>query len=277
MNEGPVAVVTPENEVAEPSEGGRLPFDVLWPLASFGIVLTIWWSAVTIFSIPRYVVPSPGAVFSEMLDARSQLLSDALASGKVAAIALIISLLVGVPVGLALARWSLLRRIFMPPIVAIQSIPKVALAPLFVAWLGFGVAPKLVVTILITFFPLTLATMVGVDTVTRSTIVLARSMGCNSFKLLSYILLPSAAPYIAAAFKTSATLAIVGVLVAEFVGSAEGLGNLLLVAAGNRDTTLAFAAILTVAALGMIFYMGAAILARVATVHLGKQYMGSVT
>lgn len=277
MNEGPDVVLTREAGIVEPARGPRLAYDLLLPLASLGVVLAIWWSAVGIFSIPRYVAPSPGAVFSEMVNARSELLSDAIASGKIAAIALVISLVIGVPVGLVLGRWRLARRIFMPPIVAIQSIPKVALAPLLVAWLGFGVAPKLVVTILITFFPLTLATMVGVESVTRSTMDLARSMGCTSFKFLRYILLPSAAPYIAAAFKTSATLAIVGVLVAEFVGSADGLGNLLLIAAGNRDSTLAFAAIVTVAGLGVIFYMGAAILARVATIRLGKHYMGSVT
>jgi NitT/TauT family transport system permease protein len=277
MKESPDVILSREAEVVESARGPRLAYDLLLPLASLGVVLGIWWSAVSLFSIPRYVVPSPGAVFSEMVDARSKLLSDAIASGKIAAIALVISLVIGVPVGLALARWRLARRIFMPPIVAIQSIPKVALAPLLVAWLGFGVAPKLVVTILITFFPLTLATMVGVESVTRSTIDLARSMGCSFLKFLTYILFPSAAPYIAAAFKTSATLAIVGVLVAEFVGSEDGLGNLLLIAAGNRDSTLAFAAILTVAGLGVIFYTGAAILARVATIRLGNHYMRSVT
>lgn len=278
MSEGPDVVLTREARgIAEPRRGHRFAYDLLLPVASFGVVLAFWWGGVAVFSIPQYVVPSPGAVFSEMVNARSQLFSDALASGRIAALALLISVIIGVPVGLALAQWRLARRIFMPPIIAIQSVPKVALAPLLVAWLGFGAPPKLVVTILITFFPLTLATIVGAESVTRSMIDLARSMDCRSFKFLSHILLPSAAPYIAAAFRTAATLAIVGVLVAEFVGSSEGLGNLLLIAAGNRDSTLAFAAILTVAALGMIFYMGAAVLARLATIHLGQHYMGSIT
>jgi len=169
------------------------------------------------------------------------------------------------------------RLILIKPIVAIQSIPKLALAPLFVVWLGFGALPKLIVTVLITFFPLVLATVVGVESVPLRTVHLTRSMGCRGPRFLRYLLLPSAAPYVAAAFRTSATLAVVGALVAEFVGAEKGLGNYLLIASGNRDTEGAFGAILVVAVMGIIFYAGASLLARVATMRLGSRYMRSVT
>jgi NitT/TauT family transport system permease protein len=250
---------------------------LLLPAAAVGVVVLLWWAIVTIFAIPQYIVPSPGAVFASMAENRVQLLTNAWATGRIAALGLLLSFLLGVPVGLIVARYRFARRVLMPPIVAIQSLPKVALAPLFVAWLGFGIAPKLIITVLVTFFPMTLATIVGVESITRSTAYLARSMGCRSFRFLRYIQLPTAAPFIAAAFRTSATLAVVGALVAEFVGSIEGLGNLLLIASGNRDTTLAFGAILTVGLLGVVFYVGAAALARAATMSLGARYMGSVT
>jgi NitT/TauT family transport system permease protein len=247
------------------------------PIVSLGVVVTLWWVAVLIFDIPSYIVPAPGSVFSSMAENRTELVTQAWATGRIAALGLLLSFVIGVPLGIAVARYRMARRLLMPPIVALQSLPKVALAPLFVAWLGFGVAPKLIITVLITFFPLMLSAIVGAESITISTGYLARSMGCRSVAFLRYIQLPSAAPFIAAAFRTSATLAVVGALVAEFVGSIDGLGNLLLIASGNRDTTLAFGAILTVAILGVLFYVGAAALARAATLRLGARFMGSVT
>lgn len=255
----------------------RSRLDPLLPVISFAVVLVAWWAIVGLFSIPPYIIPSPAAVAASMAENRSSLLSAAWATGTVALIGLGTAVVIGIPTGLLIARWPLARRLLMPPLVAIQSLPKVALAPLFVAWLGFGLGPKLLITVLITFFPLTLATIVGVESVSVSTVHLARSMGCSGRRFLSYILLPTAAPYIGAAFRTSATLAVVGTLVSEFVGSANGLGNLLLIASGNRDTALAFAAILTVAILGVVLYVGAAAAARLASVRLGPTYMRSVT
>jgi ABC-type nitrate/sulfonate/bicarbonate transport system permease component len=251
------------------------PAGLLLPLGSMALVVALWYLIVVAFGIPQYILPRPDAVFASMWENRADLLAQAAATGRVAASGLLVSLLLGVPLGFAIARYRVLRRLLMPPIVAIQSIPKVALAPLFVAWLGFGVGPKLIIAVLITFFPLTLAAIVGIESITMSTSYLARSIGCRSTSLLRYIWLPTAAPYVAAAFRTSATLAVVGTLVAEFVGSIDGLGNLLLIASGNRDTTLAFGAILTVALLGVLFYAGGAVLARASTVRLPAQYMKS--
>ncbi|MEA2498664.1 MAG: NitT/TauT family transport system permease protein [Actinomycetota bacterium] len=247
------------------------------PMVSAIVVGLIWFGVVALFDIPKYILPSPETVVASMFENRSALFNEAQATGLIAITGLALSVAFGVPLGFVIARYKPLRRVLMPPIVAIQSIPKVALAPLFVAWLGFGAAPKLIITTLVTFFPLTLATIVGVESITVTTSQLARSIGCRSFGLVRYIWFPSAAPYIAAAFRTAATLAVVGTLVAEFVGSAEGLGNLLLIASGNRDTTLAFAAILVVAALGMVFYGGASLIARGATARLGSEYMRSKT
>ena len=269
-------VITPLEQ--PPAVGrSRSVVQLVLPIISLGVVLAMWWLVVSVFDIPRYIVPDPGSVFSSMAENKSDLLTNAWATGRIAGLGLLLSFVIGVPLGIAVARYRVARRLLMPPIVALQSLPKVALAPLFVAWLGFGAAPKLIITVLITFFPLMLSAIVGAESISLSTAYLARSMGCRSVAFLRYIQLPSAAPYIAAAFRTSATLAVVGALVAEFVGSIDGLGNLLLVASGNRDTTLAFGAILTVAILGVLFYVTAAALARAATLRLGARHMGSVT
>jgi NitT/TauT family transport system permease protein len=250
---------------------------ILVPAISLAALLVLWAGAIALFDIPKYVIPSPISVIDRMIEERADLASEAIATGSIAALGLLLSIVVGIPLGLMIGLWRSSRRILMPPLVALQSLPKVALAPLFVAWLGFGVAPKLIITVLITFFPMTLATIVGVESVTITTERMARSMGCRGGKYVRYVVLPSAAPYVAAAFRTCATLAVVGTLVAEFVGSANGLGNLLLIASGERDTTLAFGAIIAVAILGIVFYMAAAITARAATRRLGSAYMRSVT
>jgi NitT/TauT family transport system permease protein len=250
---------------------------IVLPVISLGSLIVLWAAAVALFNIPKYVIPAPMSVLQSMIDEWQQLVSDTVATGTVAALGLLVSVAIGIPLGLLIGMWRLARRLLMPPLVALQSLPKVALAPLFVTWLGFGVAPKLVITVLITFFPMTLATIVGVQSVTLTTARMARSVGCRGGKLIRYIVLPSAAPYVSAAFRTSATLAVVGALVAEFVGSANGLGNLLLIASGERNTTLAFGAIIAVAVLGMVFYVLAAVCARLATRGLGSAYMRSVT
>jgi NitT/TauT family transport system permease protein len=250
--------------------------EILIPIVLLVLAFVVWGGIVAVFDFPRYVIPRPAEVLRRLWDERLRLWDHGIATFTIAAVGLMLSVIVGIPVGLAIGRWRLARRILMPPIVAIQSIPKVALAPLFVVWLGFGAVPKLIITVLITFFPLVLATVVGVETVPLRTGHLARSMGIRGPRFLRYVLLPSTAPYVAAAFRTSATLAVVGALIAEFVGSEKGLGNYLLVASGNRDTEGAFAAILVIAMGGIVFYTGAALLARVATIRLGPSYMRSV-
>jgi NitT/TauT family transport system permease protein len=251
----------------------RLWIDILIPIVLLLLVFVGWELAVVVFDFPPYVMPRPADVLKRLWEERSNLWDDAVATFTVAFVGLALSVIIGVPIGLAMGRWRRVRRVLMPPMVAVQSIPKVALAPLFVVWLGFGALPKLIIAVLITFFPLVLATVVGVEAVPLPTAQVARSMGIRRTRFLRSILLPASAPYVAAAFRTSATLAVVGALVAEFVGSENGLGNYLLIASGNRDTEAAFAAIVVIALGGIVFYAIAAVLARLATVHLGPTYM----
>lgn len=264
------------DEGREDERTRRIWVEILVPVVLLVLAFVAWGAVVAVFDFPRYVLPKPTEVLRRLWDERLPLGESAIATFTIAAVGLVLSVMIGIPVGLAIGRWRLIRRILMPPIVAIQSIPKIALAPLFVVWLGFGAAPKLIIAVLITFFPLVLATVVGVETVPLRTAHLARSMGIRGPSFLRYVLVPSTAPYFVAAFRTSATLAVVGALTAEFVGSEKGLGNYLLIASGNRDTEGAFAAILVVAVGGIVFYAGASLLAKLATVRLGPSYMRSV-
>lgn len=246
------------------------------PIVGIAVLLLLWWLAMIVLEPASYVLPPPDKVLGRLLSDRTLLIENAITTGKIAIYGLFASTIVGVAFGFIIARWQVMRAVLMPPIVAIQSIPKVALAPLFIVWFGFGAMPKILVAVLVTFFPLLLATVVGVDSVSRNTVHLARSMGCRSTSLLRFILMPSAAPHIAAAFRLAATLALVGALVAEFVGSTGGLGNVLLIASGNRDTELAFATILVTAGLGIALYSGAVVISNLATRTLNPAFVRSV-
>ena len=259
--------------VTDPQPGarpeiGRFFNDVFLPLASLVLVVGVWWAAVKVFQLPLYLLPSPEVVFSRIRQEWLVLLTNSVATAQVAVAGLLCSLILGVSLGLVIARSGWARALLMPTILATQSVPKIALAPLLVVWLGFGPQPKLIVVLLITFFPIILGTIVGVQTVSLSMILLARSMGMKSWSLYRHIILPSAAPYIAASFRLASSQAIIGALFAEFVGSNIGLGNLLLVAIGTNDTVLAFAAVVVTSAVGLIIYLGATTLARLATIRV---------
>lgn len=246
---------------------------LLFPLVTLAVAVGCWELTVDVFALPAYVLPHPVDVFERIWTDREVLWTNALATGKIAAAALMISAVTGVLLGLVIGWFRAVRQVLMPVIVGIQSLPKIALAPLFVAWLGFGVVPKLLIAVLVTFFPITLAVVVGVDSISTRVILLSRSMGLVRGPFVAKILLPAVAPYVVASLTIAATLAVVGAIVAEFVGSEEGLGNVLLLASGNQDVPLVFAAIIITAFLGMLFYGVASVAGRLLTLRLGTRYM----
>jgi NitT/TauT family transport system permease protein len=248
---------------------------LLLPLAGLILVFAVWSGVYWILRPPAYVLPAPLDILGRVVDARELLLESSGMTARVALIALAVSSALGIPLGIAVARWRLIRATVMPPIVAIQSVPKIALAPLMVAWFGFGTLPQVVVAVLVTFFPLMLAAIVGVDTIPRNTIFVARSMGYRGPRLLRYIVLPAIAPHVAAAFRMSATLALVGAIVAEFVGSSGGLGNAMMVAMGVRDMELVFAALIATALLGVLLYSAASVITWGLTRGMNPEFMRS--
>jgi NitT/TauT family transport system permease protein len=243
--------------------------DVLLPFVSFAVLVGIWWIAVAALDVPRYFLPSPDTVAERIVSEREALYDNAKATGGVALLGLGVSMVLGVALGLLIGRYFWARALLMPAILATQSVPKIALAPLLVVWFGFGTLPKLIVAVLVTFFPILLGALVGVEEVSRSTLRLARSMGCRRLSMLWRILLPSAAPHIANAVRLSATLALIGALFAEFVASEKGLGTMILIANGGQDTALTFSAVVVISIMGIAFYVGASLLMKLLTSRLG--------
>jgi NitT/TauT family transport system permease protein len=166
----------------------------------------------------------------------------------------LLALVVGGALAIIIVYYPPFEATVAPWIVVSQVIPKVALGPLFVIWLGFGLLPKVIIAFLIAFFPILIDTVVGLRSVERDSIFLLRAMGANRWKIFRYLLLPNALPNVFAGMKVAITLATVGAIVGEFVGANEGLGYVILFANGTMDTSLLFSALVVLSVLAFILY-----------------------
>ena len=164
------------------------------------------------------------------------------------------SVIVGVPLAFGIVLSRVIERTMMPIFVISQTIPKVAIAPILVVWLGFGVMPKITIAFLIAFFPIVVATVAGLKSVEAEMVDLVRSMGASTLRIMLRVRGPTALPQMFAGFKIAICLAIVGAVVGEFVGSDTGLGYLLLTATGSLDGPLIWASLFILVAMGIILF-----------------------
>ena len=161
---------------------------------------------------------------------------------------------VGVGAGVLLAELPALRRQLMPYVVISQVVPKLALMPLFIVWFGFGLAPTVVITALICFFPLLETTLTGLAQVPPAQLELFRMLGASRWQTLLRLKLPSGLPAVLSGLRVAVVLALVGVVVGEFIGANRGLGALVIAAQGSMDTPLMFAVLVLVSLLGLVLY-----------------------
>lgn len=220
------------------------------------LLLTIaaWELVVRAFAIKAFILPAPSGIIERMAERPDLFWRHSLYTSIEIMIGFGLAVGVGVLLGIVLQGWPLLARSVYPLLVSAQTVPKVAIAPLFVIWFGFGMTPKVLITFLIAFFPIVIDTAGGLASVDRDLLRVARVMRGNAWRTFWKVRLPSALPQMFAGFKVAATLAVVGAIVGEFVGADRGLGWLLLQANGVADTTLAFGAVVAMAALGTLLF-----------------------
>jgi NitT/TauT family transport system permease protein len=162
--------------------------------------------------------------------------------------------LIGIPLALSIFYSRPFERAIYPILVAFQTIPKVALAPLLVLYLGYGWAPKIMLAFLISFFPIVISTVVGLQSLDKNLVNLVRSMGANEWQTFFKVRLPAALPSIFGGFKVAVSLAVIGAVIGEYVAAERGLGYLQLQANSLFDTTLNFATVVTISILGVVLY-----------------------
>ncbi|MDN4587525.1 ABC transporter permease [Xenophilus aerolatus] len=219
------------------------------------VLLVLWDLLVRLFKIPAYLIPPPMAVIKQLGADWSMLLQQSLPTLYATLGGFVASALIGVPIAMWIAYSRTVESFVYPLLVFSQSIPKVAVAPLFVVWFGFGIVPKVIAAFLLGFFPVVVSTVQGFKSVEPDVIDLARSMGAGPMKIFLKFRLPQALPAIFSGLKVSVTLAVVGAVVGEFVGSNSGLGFVLQRATGTFDLPLMFAALVVLSMMGVILFL----------------------
>jgi NitT/TauT family transport system permease protein len=221
------------------------------PVLTFVVLIVLWGVLVAVFRVPDYLVPAPQAVIPKLYQARQALWMNTVTTLREIIIGFAITVVLSIPLGLLIALSLVARRVAYPVLVFIQLVPKIAVAPLFLVWFGFGIQSKVLLTVLLSFFPLLLASIAGFQALDTRLLYLTRSMGASAWQTFWYVRFPSALHVIFAGLKTTATIAATAAIVAEFVGSNAGLGYQLLVATGVLDTPLIFAILLILTVIGI--------------------------
>jgi NitT/TauT family transport system permease protein len=226
----------------------------MYPVVAIAGFFVFWEAAVRLFHIPSYLLPMPSEIFAEIIDNAGVLARNGQATLLVILASFVTSVAVGVPLALLISFSPFARRTIYPLIVFSQMIPKIAIAPLFVIWFGFGFTPKLLIAVLISFFAVVIQSIVGFTSLRPQPVRVAQSMGATAWDLFIKVRLPHALPNIFAGLKMAMASSAIGAIVGEFIASQQGLGYLVLVANGQMNTKLAFAGMMILSVMGIVLY-----------------------
>jgi NitT/TauT family transport system permease protein len=233
---------------------GRIVGKALPPLISLTIVLVAWEVAVTTLRVPNYILPGLGQVLNALYQGyvvgeywhHLAFTLKAMLGGYLIGSALALVL------GIVMAEAPLVERFVFPLIIALQSMPKVALAPLVIVWFGFGIESKMVLVALICFFPIFINAVVGLRSVDRNLVDMMRAFGVSRLGILRQVKLPHAAGPIFAGLQIGIVLGLIGAVVGEFIASTRGLGFLIQTGANALDLGIVFAGLVSLAAIGIV-------------------------
>ena len=226
---------------------------ILYPAASFGVLFALWQFGVRAAGVPEYILPVPTEFFAKLWTARALISEHSLVTAKEIVLGFLMAAAISIPLAFFIVSVKPIERAVYPVIVFFQLIPKIAIAPLFVVWFGFGLFPKVLLTFLLCFFPTLVASMTGFRALDERVLFLTESMGASWWQTFRYVRLPAAMTYIFAGLKVSIVFAATGAIVGEFVGANAGLGYLLLRGTSYLDMPLIFAVLVALSVVGIFF------------------------
>jgi NitT/TauT family transport system permease protein len=278
-------IVTPEPSVAnptvEPAPMRKSPAARnrawIYPVLGVALPLLLWETLVYVLSIPEYLLPSPTKMLLAALtpERAAYLWPQALSTSVV----VVVGFLVAAVAATLLAVGSLYSRglelALMPLLVGSQVVPKVAFAPLVVIWFGISLSSKVIMVVLIAFFPMVLSTLLGFRSVSSDHLLVVRSMGATRLQELFRVRIPAALPQMFGGFKVAMTLSMIGAIVAEFVASDEGLGHVLIMDQASIATLLVFTDLLWLIGVGFVLYGAVSLLERIVLGRRSRQLIES--
>ena len=228
------------------------------------IVCLVGWELCTrLGKIPAYILPSPSEILVEIWTRRNRYLIAADYTLRPMLLGFFAAVVIGIGLALMVNFSRRIEQTLFPMLVFFQIVPKIAVAPLFIIWFGFGLFPKVLLVFLLSFFPVVVSSVTAFKSVDPDILDLARTTGANTWKRFTRVQLPHALPTIFTGIKVASALSATAAVVAEFVASDRGLGNMLLEANGNLNTTMAFGAVFVLSFLGFSLYAAVELIERI--------------
>lgn len=238
--------------------------DVVLPTLGLVAVIGLWWLATIVFSIDKFLVPSPKDVLDAFLGQSTFLLEQTWVTLVETVEGFALAVVVGIPIAMLIASSRLLERTIYPLLLAVNAVPKIAIAPILVVWMGFGQLPKIVMVFLLCFFPIVISTAAGLQSTPSELTELIRSYNASHMQAFFKVRFPYALPQVMVGLKTAISLAVIGAVIAEFVGADAGLGFVIVQSGASADTPLAFAAMTVLGIISIALFYGLAAIEKVA-------------
>lgn len=226
------------------------------------VLLVLWEGSTRLFHIPGWILPAPSAIAAASSNWAPELAVNTYVTVRETVVGFVVALVLSIPLAVVIAFSSALRRLLYPILLGLQSVPKVALAPLVILWLGIGSWPKVVIVVLVCFFPILVNVVAGFEAVPSSMLDLMHSLRASKYATFRLLRVPVALPYLFTGCKIAITFAVIGAVIGEFVAAQEGLGYMILMSTAQSQTPLAFAAIILLTVISIVLFYAIEILER---------------
>jgi NitT/TauT family transport system permease protein len=228
----------------------------MWPPALvLALIFVAWWLVTAMEWVEPYLVPPPGQVWDRIIQDWSSLMYHSYVTLYETVVGFLLASVLGLATAVLIAYSRTMEKALYPIVLFAQVIPKIAIAPLIVVWFGNDLAPKIILAVLIAFFPVVVSGVTGLRSTDPELLDLSATMGASRWQTFRKIRFPNALPHLMAGEKVAVTLAVVGAVVGEFVGASEGLGYQLMIANGNLDAPLLFAALILMSIIGIVLFV----------------------
>jgi NitT/TauT family transport system permease protein len=234
----------------------------LAPVATFVVLILLWDLATKVFDWEPWLVPPPRDVAEALWDYRDLLPEHTWVTLRESLAGFLLAIVVGIPLGGLIAYSRVMELTVYPLLLGLNAVPKIAIAPILILWMGFGPGPKILVSFLLCVFPIVIATATGLKQTPAELVELARSLCASEWQTFRRFRFPSALPEIFIGLKVAISLAVIGAVIGEFVGASEGLGWVIVNSGANVNTSLAFAAMVILAVVSVLLFYAIALVER---------------
>jgi len=228
--------------------------DISTTILSITATLVLWEVLTVVFNVPAFILPPPSAIFIEGVTRYHLYLHHSWITFFEMVAGFVLAAVVGVLLAVVIVYSRILRNMIYPQIVVLQIVPKVAIAPLLLIWAGYGITSKVLLALLVSFFPVVVNMVTGLVAIEEELLDLCRILQSGRWQEFSKVRLPNALPYLFSSLKVASTLSVIGAVIGEFVGGSEGLGHLIIIANTELRTSMSFVSLFSLSILGFLLY-----------------------